>query len=326
MHFTCTTDIPNRVNANNMSTQKEMKMNRAVLLLPKRTVMAFSCIVITFFVNPFCVFAQDVHPSQLEFRRQAVRRMIFDRSQDIPLAGLWPAKVVGLNVMHPPVGEQVNDPRVEVKDGRLRISAPKAAVATRWVGGFNPFAVYDVAVHKFNGSGQVGMMFRDAHAHNRITATLMVDNGTYRAIRWVVVKDGQEVDRQDFAIPEALISKAPIRVRVQMLAVGVNLFIERNEVSTLIGRIDFVQHFDLRRKALMRQFEFCLHSSIAAGQSIYIEEATAALSPGIGQNYQWAAFAGLIAGATVPIALHRPGVTAATLANSSAVSSSPMTR
>jgi hypothetical protein len=247
--------------------------------------MPFFCTMLMLVVSghPTVAIAADVTPDQLEFRRQAVRRMIFDRSQDIPLSGLWPAKVVGWNVMHPPVGEQVNDPLVEIKDGKLRISAKEEATATRWVGAFNPFAVYDVAVSKFNGSGEVGMMFRDTDAANRIIATLAVDNGTYRSIRWVVVKDGKEVDRKDFAIPEALISNAPIRVRVQMLAVGVNLFVERDEVTTLIGRTDFVQHFDLRKKALMRRFEFCLHTSIAAGQSVYIDEATAVLSPGIGQ-------------------------------------------
>jgi hypothetical protein len=31
------------------------------------------------------ILAQDLVPDDLEFRRQAVRRMIFDRSQDIPL-------------------------------------------------------------------------------------------------------------------------------------------------------------------------------------------------------------------------------------------------
>lgn len=142
---------------------------------------------------------------------------------------------------------------------------------------------FNVAVNKFNGSGEIGMMFRDADAGNRITATLVVDNGAYRAIRYVVVKDGKEVDRQDFAIPEALISKEPVRLRVQMLAVGVNLFVKRSEVSTLIGRMDFVKHFDLRHKELMRRFEFCLHTSFEAGQSLEIDEARASLSPGIGQ-------------------------------------------
>ena len=85
--------------------------------------------------------------------------MIFDNSQNIPLAGLWPAQVVGLDVMHPPVGEQKNAPRLSINEGRLRINTEKPATSTRWIGGFNPFAVYDVAVHTFNGSGQVGMMF-----------------------------------------------------------------------------------------------------------------------------------------------------------------------
>ena len=64
---------------------------------------------------------------------------------------------------------------------------------TRWVGGFNPFAVYDIAVSKFNGSGEVGVMFRDSDAENRITATLVVDNGKYKSVRYVAVKDGDEV-------------------------------------------------------------------------------------------------------------------------------------
>ena len=52
--------------------------------------------VLTFLLigNSVRVDAAEVTPDQLEFRRQAVQRMIFDRSQDIPLSGLWPAKVV----------------------------------------------------------------------------------------------------------------------------------------------------------------------------------------------------------------------------------------
>jgi len=233
--------------------------------------------------NLVSICTAELTPDQLEFRRQAVKRIIFDKSQNIPLCGLKPANIVGLDVMHPPVGKQINDPHITVENGKLRISGENATTMTRWVGGFNPFAVYDVAVRKFNGSGQVGMMFRDTGSENRITTTLVVDNGNYRAIRWIVVKDNKEVDRKDFELPKALIGKEPIRLRVQMLAVGVNLFVERDDVTTLIGRMDFVKHFDLRRKELMRRFEFCLHSSIEAGQSAYIDEATAALSPGIGQ-------------------------------------------
>lgn len=227
--------------------------------------------------------AADVTPDQLEFRRQAVRRMIFDKSQDIPLSGLVPSRIVGLDVMHPAVGPQPGSPRLEIKDGRLRISARKDATATRWVGGFSPFAVYELAVQQFNGSGELGLMFRDSGAENRITATLVVDHGKYRSVRYVVTKEGREVDRKDFRLPEALVGMDPIRLRIQMLAVGANLFVQRSGVSSLVGRVDFVKHFDLRRKDLMRRFEFCLHSSLEAGQSVMIDGASASLSPGIGQ-------------------------------------------
>lgn len=227
--------------------------------------------------------ADEISPDQLEFRRQAVRRMIFDRSQDIPLAGLWPSKIVGIDVMHPPVGEQVNDPQLTIKEGRLRISSPEPATATRWIGGFNPFAVHDLALNRFTGSGEVGLMFRDTDAENRLTATLVAEHGNVRSIRCVIVKEGEEVEREDFALPEELINKNPIRLRVQIMAVGVNLFVERDEKSTLIGQLEFVEHFDLRRKELMRRFEFCLHASLEAGQSVEIDEATASLSPGCGQ-------------------------------------------
>ncbi len=233
--------------------------------------------------NSASIDAAEITPDKLEFCRQAVRRMIFDRDQEISLCGLWPAKVVGLDVMHPTVGEQVNDPQVSVEGSKLRISAQKDATVTRWVGGFNPFAVYDVAVYRFNGSGQVGMMFRDSDAANRIIITLVVDNGAYKSVRYIAVKNGKEVDHKDFALPKELISKNPIRLRVQVLAVGVNLFVERDDVSTMVGQMDFVKHFDLRRKDLMRRFEFCVHSSVEAGQSLFIDEATAALSPGVGQ-------------------------------------------
>jgi len=242
-------------------------------------------IILTFVLPGNCgrIHAAGVSPEQLEFRRQAVRRMIFDRSQDIQLSGLWPAKVVGLDVMHPPIGPQINNPQLAIEDGRLRISTQKAATATRWIGGFNPFAVYDVAVNKFTGSGQIGLMFRDTDVENRITATLVVEDGQYRSFRCVITKDGKDVEIQDFALPEALISHDPICLRVQMMAVGVNLFVEHAGESTLIGRMDFVKYFDLRRKDLMRRFEFCLHASLEANSLVEIDEVTAALSPGIGQ-------------------------------------------
>ncbi len=57
-------------------------------------------------------------------------------------------------------------------------------------------------------------------------------------------------------LSKALIGKEPIRLRVQMLAVGANFFVERAGKSTLIGHVDIVKHFDLRRKTLMHRFDY----------------------------------------------------------------------
>jgi len=239
-------------------------------------------LVVTY-TYPSTNYAQDLVPEDLEFRRQAVRRMIFDRSQDIPLAGLWPAKVIGLDVMHPPVGEQINNPQLAIEGGRLKISAEQASTAIRWIGGFNPFATYDVAIHKFTGSGEIGMKFKDTDRENWITATLVTVDGVYQSIHCVIVKEGQEVESFEFKLPKTMKGDEPIRLRGQMLAVGANIFIELDERPTLIGRMDFVKHFDLRKKDLMRRFEFCLYTKLEANASVKIDEATAYLSPGIGQ-------------------------------------------
>jgi hypothetical protein len=80
-----------------------------------------------------------------------------------------------------------------------------------------------------------------------------------------------------------MIGPEPVRLRVQMLAVGANLYVERAGRSTLVGEVDIVNHLDLRRKEVMRRFEFCLHASLQAGAAVDIGEAKAALSPGCGQ-------------------------------------------
>ena len=225
----------------------------------------------------------EVTPELLEFRRHAVQRMIFDRAQEIPLAGFNPSKVVGLDVMHPRLGTPSGDSKFEIREGTLRISAQQASRADRWIGGFNPFASYDLSLDKFSGSGEVGILFRDSAQENRIGASLVVSAGQCSAVRWVVVKEGKEVMRKDYPLPEGVKAEFPLRFRVQMQAVGLNLFLETNGQSQLIAYPDFAEHFELRQKSLMQRFEFCLHSELSAGASVSISGMTASLSPGSGQ-------------------------------------------
>ncbi|MFT5031536.1 MAG: hypothetical protein ACI9VS_004005, partial [Candidatus Binatia bacterium] len=121
-----------------------------------------------------------VTPEALEFRRQATRRMIFDRSQEIPLAGLDPAKILGFELMHPPVGVQNGETNFAIEDGRLKLSAEKDASAARWVGGFNPFATYELSLVGIHGDGRVGLLFADSEQNNRLSASIVASGGKYR--------------------------------------------------------------------------------------------------------------------------------------------------
>jgi len=228
--------------------------------------------------------AGDVGPEMLEFRRQATRRMIFDRSQRIPLASLQPAKIVGLDLMHPKVGDRTAATMASIKAGRLKVSATqKNATEARWVGGFNPFATYEIALHHLVGSGQAGMRFHDTAAASHLSASLVAENGEYKAIRWTVVKQGREVDRQEFAWPDDVKTTGEVRLRVQMLGVGANLFVESQGRSILVGYPDFNEHLELRRTELIRRYEFLFFCELDKNASVEINEALSALTPGCGQ-------------------------------------------
>ena len=237
-----------------------------------------------------CVFVIDglaqtpeVKPQSLEFSRQATRRMIFDRSQQIPLAALDPATIVGFDLMHPAVGDQTGETLFSIGEGRLKLSTTTGASSARWIGGFNPFATYELSLHRFAGSGRIGLLFRDRHPGSHLSAFIVARGGKYEAIEWVVVKEGQEVGRQKFAWPSGVNATGAVRLRVQMLAVGVNIYVESQGKSHLVGYPDFNQHLELRDKNLIRRFEFCLSSDLEAKASVEIEKVISALTPGCGQ-------------------------------------------
>lgn len=226
----------------------------------------------------------DVTPQSLEFRRQATRRMIFDRSQQIPLASLQPSKIVGLDLMHPEVGSPLGEAQCSIEDGRLNLSTgDEDATSQRWVGGFNPFATYELSLNQFKGSGRIGLRFRDANSDDHLSACIVTKNGKHESIEWAVVKDGNEVSHETFAWPSDVKATGPVRLRVQMLAVGANLYIESQGKSYLVGYPDFNEYFELRRKDLASRYEFRLFSSLEANASAEVDEVIAALTPGCGQ-------------------------------------------
>jgi hypothetical protein len=225
-----------------------------------------------------------VSPDQIEFRRMAVKRMIFDQTQAIPLASLQPAQVIDLDLMHPELlPESRSSISSEIEQGRLLSSAPRSpGKSSRWVGGFNPFATYDLTIGTLDGSGSTGVVFQNSSRADTLSAELTFRDGKPDAIRWSVVLDGNEVVKQRWKLPEEL-PPNDLTLRVQMAAVGANLFVESSGRSLLIGYSDFSEHLDLRERAVMNRYDFAIACELEQGATVALLGASAALTPGSGQ-------------------------------------------
>src|SRR5690606_7506177 len=84
--------------------------------------------------------------TDIQFVRQAVKRIIFDQDQSISLASLKPEKIIGLDVMHPADHLGKDSARISIENGMLRFSTSTESETTMWLAGFNPFATYIMEV------------------------------------------------------------------------------------------------------------------------------------------------------------------------------------
>lgn len=224
----------------------------------------------------------DVPPDQILFRRQAVRRMVFDASQNIPLASLRPAMVHDFDLMHP---EKQSNSEVqwEVLNGQIAASALQAdATSQRWIGGFNPFATYDLIIEKLEGSGSAGVAFVNSGREDSLVAALRFNDGKLAAVTWVVQIGGRVVMQEEWSIPMGIGSDS-LTLRAQMSAVGVNVFLESAGRSHLVGYSDFAQHLDLRELSRIRSMDFAMHADLKAKSQVIVGGASAFFSPGTGQ-------------------------------------------
>ena len=231
---------------------------------------------------PLLAAEENVRPDEIQFRRQAVRRMVFDADQNIPLSSLRPAKVIDLDLMHPEIL-----PFTEVlwafKEGSLAGSSQNNAGASlRWVGGFNPFATYDLVMQDAKGDGSIGMTFYHTLNGDSLTASLEFKNGKPELITWKVVVAGKQVTEEKWPTPAGMDIKY-LTLRAQMSAVGVNLFLESADRSELIGYSDFSQHFDLRERKRIQAMDFGIKTDLKAGAEVMLKNAASFLSPGSGQ-------------------------------------------
>ncbi len=172
-----------------------------------RVLLTFAAIAI---IDGQLVTAQQdsrptMHPSEIQFRRQAVRRMVFDPSQTIPLSTLDPSKVVSFDLMHPELSQAKETAKCSIDGGTLTVaSTNEAAESFRWFGSFNPFATYEVTIGSFIGTGSSGLSFHDSVEANSLSTEVMFADGKPVALTWRVVHDSVEVDQVRWEWPAEL--------------------------------------------------------------------------------------------------------------------------
>ena len=224
----------------------------------------------------------EIRPDEILFRRQAVIRMAFDSSQNIPLASLRPAMVFDFDLMHPEK-LQVSSIQWAIKNACLEGSAAEAEGASlRWVGGFNPFATYDLGIHEAIGSGSVGLAFVHPSNGDSLTAALTFKDSKAESVTWQVEVGGQKVIEQTFPVPQQT-SLQGLTLRAQMSAVGVNLFLESAGRSEMIGFSDFAEHLDLRDRSRFQAMDFAVRTDLKAQSRITVTGISSCFSPGSGQ-------------------------------------------
>ena len=139
----------------------------------------------------------EVSPLDVQFRRQAVRRLVFDRNSAIPLSMLKASEVVNLAVEHPSIKVSGGATDYGLDRGQLTATATEPSESALWIGGFNPFATYDVSFAGSDGqSVEAGVEFATPDNKNRLVVLAGFSASECTTIRWQAVVDGQEMQNE----------------------------------------------------------------------------------------------------------------------------------
>jgi len=229
-----------------------------------------------------CHAGDEVSPLDIKFSRQAVRRLVFDREDAILLSLLKPSEIVDLSVEHPVIRVSGEATDYRVSEGTLEASANNPSESALWVGGFNPFATYDVLFEGSKGHAvEAGVEFATPDNENRMVVLAGFNQNECTTIRWQVVVAGEEKRNEIITLKRSV--KGPFVFRVQVLGTGLNVFVEQNGVNRVVATRDFSELIDLRRKKHIQSFEFRLLTKLGAGESVVVKEAGEFLTTGAGQ-------------------------------------------
>ena len=227
--------------------------------------------------------AQNVlSPLDIQFRRQAVRRLVFDHGNAIPLSMLKPSKIVKLSIEHPSIKVSGGATSYKVDKNLLTVFARETSESALWIGGYNPYGTYDVSFAASEGnSGEAGVEFATPDNKNRLVILAGFKENECTTIHWRLIIDGIEKQNEFITLKEHV--KGSFILRVQVIGTKLNVLVEQNGVNLAVDVRDFMQFIDLRRQEHIRSFEFRLLTKLKANESVVIKEAGASLTTGAGQ-------------------------------------------
>jgi hypothetical protein len=226
--------------------------------------------------------ADEFTPLDIAFKRQAVGRFTFDESSAIPLSGFTPNQVVNLKTEYPQIPITTESCRYIIDGSLLRVTSENTAESALWMGGFNPFATFDVSfAESQKQSGTAGVEFATPDNQNRVSVVACFDAGQCRSLQWSVLVNGKQLEEKSTNLKQP--TRGPFTLRVQVLGTGLNVFIVRNGRNEVVNTHDFSKLIDLRQKKHIQSFEFRLLTQLNAGQEVVINQVNAALTTGVGQ-------------------------------------------
>lgn len=223
-------------------------------------------------------------PDSIKFVRQAVKRMVFDQSQSIPLSSLDPKTIIGLSTMHPVTHYATAHAKITTdKNDVLLVESKGESQTAIWLGGFNPFATYTFNLASSSEDGEVGFEFRNPETAERMLVIAQFKDNVIFGLRLRVF------DSKGNIIADEPIANADLKdhkisqgtIILQMLGSGLVLYAQYDGLPKVIGQADFNKYIDLRNKKYMQSFQSNLYAGLKGG-SVKIKRAEIALTTGVG--------------------------------------------
>ena len=223
----------------------------------------------------------QVAPDKINFVRQAAQRVLFDENQALPLAGLSPAKIIGMASMHPAKHYLNEHAEVLIRDGNLVVQSEQETQTEIWFGGFNPFATYSIDLQEIHGEGSIGFTFSDARQNERFSILAGFNDSTLTGITLRVIHGSDTIADKSISVnsSDGMILKG--KIILQMLGSGLTMYLSGQEIPRVIAQCDFNEYMDLRVTSYLHSFQSNLLVQIKGGH-VVIKKVDMALTAGVG--------------------------------------------